>query len=83
MELVADSGVLASVDVVEMDPISDVHNQTARLATELVASALGRRILRDRAGEVSGGAQGKHPRYNASPWPRYAGRVDVPLLAQE
>lgn len=45
MELVADSGVLASVDVVEVNPILDVHNQTARLATELVASALGRRIL--------------------------------------
>lgn len=45
MELAADSGVLASVDVVEVNPILDVHNQTARLATELVASALGRRIL--------------------------------------
>lgn len=45
MELVADSGLLSSMDVVEVNPILDVHNQTARLATELVASALGRRIL--------------------------------------
>ncbi len=45
MELVADSGNLASLDVVEVNPILDEHNRTARLATELVASALGKRIL--------------------------------------
>lgn len=45
MELVADSGRLASMDVVEVNPILDAHNRTARLATELVASALGKRIL--------------------------------------
>jgi arginase len=45
MELVADCGRLVSMDVVEVNPILDEHNRTARLATELVASALGKRIL--------------------------------------
>ncbi len=45
MELVADWGCLVSLDVVEVNPILDEHNRTARLATELVASALGKRIL--------------------------------------
>lgn len=45
MELVADCGCLVSMDVVEVNPILDAHNRTARLATELVASALGKRIL--------------------------------------
>lgn len=45
MELVADWGTLLCMDVVEINPILDAQNRTARLATELVASALGKRIL--------------------------------------
>jgi arginase len=45
MELIAESGLLDSLDVVEVNPILDRENQTARLAVELVASALGARIL--------------------------------------
>jgi arginase len=45
MELVAESGLLDSIEVVEVNPILDRENQTARLAVELVASALGARIL--------------------------------------
>jgi arginase len=45
MELVAESGLVDSMDVVEVNPILDRENQTARLAVELVASALGARIL--------------------------------------
>jgi len=45
MELVAESGVLGSIDVVEVNPILDRENATAQLAVELVASALGERIL--------------------------------------
>lgn len=45
MELVADSGKLTSLDMVEINPLEDVHNQTAALAAELVQSALGKRIL--------------------------------------
>jgi arginase len=45
LELVAEAGVLDSLDVVEVNPILDRANETARLAVELVASALGKRIL--------------------------------------
>jgi arginase len=37
--------VIDSLDVVEVNPILDRENQTAKLAVELVASALGKRIL--------------------------------------
>ncbi len=45
MEMVADSGRLLALDLVEVNPILDVQNQTAILGAELVASALGRRII--------------------------------------
>ncbi len=45
MELVADSGLLTSLDMVEVNPIFDVRNSTADLGMELVLSALGKKIL--------------------------------------
>ncbi len=45
LELVAESGLAGSFEVVEVNPILDRENETARLAVELVASALGARIL--------------------------------------
>ena len=45
MELVAESGLLSSLEVVEVNPILDRGNETAALAVELVASAFGARIL--------------------------------------
>jgi arginase len=45
LELVAESGLLDSLDVVEVNPVLDRENATGRLAVELVASALGARIL--------------------------------------
>jgi arginase len=45
MEMIADSGLLTSLDVVEANPILDVQNTTAILGTELVSSALGQKIL--------------------------------------
>jgi arginase len=45
MELVAESGVLSSLELVEVNPILDHENATAGLAVELAASALGARIL--------------------------------------
>ncbi|GAB3037881.1 arginase [Natronobiforma cellulositropha] len=39
------SNVLRSMDVVEVNPIVDQHNETATLASELTASAFGDRIL--------------------------------------
>jgi arginase len=45
MEMVADSGRLVGLDLVEVNPILDVQNQTAMLATELALSAMGMRII--------------------------------------
>lgn len=45
MELVAESGLLDSFEIVEVNPILDVSNETAALAVELAASALGASIL--------------------------------------
>jgi arginase len=45
LELVAESGLAASLEVVEVNPILDRENETAKLAVELVASALGARIF--------------------------------------
>ena len=45
MEIVAESGLADSFDVVEVNPILDRENATGKLAVELVASALGARIL--------------------------------------
>lgn len=45
MELLADTGAVRSMEVVEVNPILDSHNRTADLAVELVASGLGKRIL--------------------------------------
>jgi arginase len=44
MELVAESGRLVAMDLVEVNPILDRENRTANLATELALSALGKRI---------------------------------------
>lgn len=45
MELLADSGSIASMDVVEVNPILDNHNKTARLAVGLISSAFGEQIF--------------------------------------
>jgi arginase len=45
LELVAESGLANSFEVVEVNPILDRENETAELAVELVASALGARIF--------------------------------------
>jgi arginase len=45
LELVAESGLMDSLEVVEVNPILDRANETGTLAVELVASALGKRIL--------------------------------------
>ena len=42
MELVAESGIAGSLEVVEVNPILDRENATAELAVELVASCPGR-----------------------------------------
>jgi len=45
MEILCDSGKMASMEVVEVNPVIDEVNRTALLAVELIMSALGKRIL--------------------------------------
>jgi arginase len=45
MEMIADSGTLLALEVVEINPVIDARNQTAQLGVELVLSGLGKRIL--------------------------------------
>jgi arginase len=45
LELVAESGLAGSLEIVEVNPILDRENETAKLAVELAASGLGARIL--------------------------------------
>lgn len=44
MEIMADSGKLSSMDLVEINPILDQANKTAQLAVDLTVSALGKQI---------------------------------------
>ncbi len=45
MEIIADSGLLRALDLVEVNPILDDRNTTAILGTELASSALGQKII--------------------------------------
>jgi len=45
LELVAESGLAGSLEVVEVNPVLDHESRTAGLAVELVTSAFGARIL--------------------------------------
>ncbi|MCX7514580.1 arginase [Frateuria sp. STR12] len=45
MEMIADTGRLASLDIVELNPAYDVHNQTGDLAVDLVESLFGKSTL--------------------------------------
>jgi arginase len=45
LETIADAGLLCAIDVVEVNPMRDVRNQTALTAVGLVVSALGKSIL--------------------------------------
>ena len=46
-ELIAESGKLMAMDVVEVNPILDERNRTAMLAVELTLSALGKRVWKE------------------------------------
>lgn len=45
MEMLHDSGLVSSLDVVELNPFMDERGRTARLLVDLVASLMGRRVL--------------------------------------
>ena len=45
MEMICDSGLMTSLDLVELNPFLDERGRTAQVMVELTASALGRRIF--------------------------------------
>ena len=45
MEMIADSREMASFELVEINPVIDLHNTTALLGVELILSGLGKKIL--------------------------------------
>jgi arginase len=45
MEALAETGMVASMDVAEVNPILDEHNRTAIFAAEIVSSCMGKRIM--------------------------------------
>ena len=49
MEMIADTGALGSVDVMELNPAFDLHNKTAEVAVDLLGSLFGKSTLMRRA----------------------------------
>ena len=45
MEMVADTGRVASLDIMELNPALDVRNKTAVLAVDMVESLFGKSTL--------------------------------------
>ncbi len=45
MEMLADTGLLASLDVMELNPALDVRNRTAQVAVDLIGSLFGKSTL--------------------------------------
>ena len=53
MEMIADTGRLASLDIVELNPALDVRNRTAELAVDLIESLFGKStLMRKRPGGI-------------------------------
>jgi len=51
MEMVADTGLLASLDIMELNPAFDVRNRTAEVAVDLIGSLFGKSTLMRRTDE--------------------------------
>jgi arginase len=49
MEMIADTGLMCSLDIMELNPAMDIHNKTAKLAVDLVESLFGKSTLVRRA----------------------------------
>ncbi len=47
--MIADTGALGSVDVMELNPAFDLHNKTAEVAVDLLGSLFGKSTLMRRA----------------------------------
>ncbi len=52
MEMIADTGRLASLDLVELNPALDLRNQTAELAVDLIESLFGKSTLMRKPGSA-------------------------------
>jgi arginase len=52
MEMVADTGLLASLDIMELNPALDVHNRSAEVTVDLVASLFGKSTLMRRSDDA-------------------------------
>jgi arginase len=63
MEMVADTGLLGSLDVMELNPALDVRNRTAEVAVDLIGSLFGKSTLMRRAEEHP--AHAKRPKASA------------------
>ena len=48
MELIAETGKLISMDIVELAPLHDAANMTAKLGISLITTLLGKRLLNKR-----------------------------------
>jgi len=57
MEMIADTGRLASLDIVELNPAFDLRNRTASLAVDLVESLFGKSTLMRQPAAVETGAR--------------------------
>jgi len=53
MEMIADTGALASLDVMELNPACDVRNKTAELAVDLIESLFGKSTLMRRPADAA------------------------------
>jgi arginase len=53
MEMIADTGQMASLDIMELNPALDVRNRTAEVAVELVSSLFGKSTLMRREPEAA------------------------------
>ena len=49
MEMIADTGLLASLDIMELNPALDVRNRTAEVTVELIGSLFGKSTLMRKA----------------------------------
>jgi arginase len=52
MEMVADTELLASLDIMELNPALDVHNRSAKVAVDLVGSLFGKSTLMRRSDDA-------------------------------
>ena len=71
MELICDSGLMTSLDLVELNPFLDERGRTAQLVVDLAASGFGRRVF-DRPTRAYSCSRGHHAKpVRKSPRPLY------------